>query len=794
MTNPTTPRTGTYAGLFLVCLATLMYELLLMRVFSVTTFYHFAFMAVSVAMFGMTVGAIVVYLCPGWFPADDLHRRLGRAALLLSASLVPCFLAHLVIPFAPVVSVLGVYSVALTYVLIAIPFVFSGVVVSVALTRFPDQVGKLYAADLIGAAMACIAFVFILRLTDAPTAIILVAATMGLGALCFAPPRSRTRHVAAVLTIALGVLGGFGTWRVRHEVPLIRLPYAKGETQQVPLVERWNSFSRIAVFPYWSPVPFGWGMSTAFKPDKPVKQLGLNIDAAAATALTDPEGDPTQLTFLKYDITNLAHHMRKGRVLVVGVGGGRDILSALAFEQDAVVGVEINDDILSMLTDRYADFTGHLDRNPAVRLVNDEARSYATRTDERFDILQVSLIDTWAATAAGAFTFTENSLYTLEAWSMFLDRLTPSGVLTFSRWYFGIVPAETYRLVSLATEALRLNGATDPRQHILLAASRPPEGLSGVSTILVSREPFSAADVARFRDVTTELEFDVILAPDGTADPNLAALTDPDAAAAVLAASPLDLSAPTDDRPFFFHTLRWRNVFNDSLWAQGATAFNIQAVFILGALLVVTLGLTALCIVVPLALATTRASLRGAAPLFFFFASIGVGFMLVEISQMQRLNVFLGHPIYGLTAALFSVLLSSGIGSLTTAWGRDRFSPQFRLAALLVALLIFGLLTPLVVSGLAAGSTPLRVTAAVAMLAPLGFFMGMAFPLGMELASRRAAALTPWFWGINGATSVCASVLALTIALTWGISTSFWTGFACYAIALAAFSRASAAR
>lgn len=786
-----TPRTGTYAGLFLVCLSTLLYELLLMRVFSVTTFYHFAFMAVSVAMFGMTVGAIVVYLRPGLFPAEELHRRLARTALLLSISLIPCFLAHLVIPFAPTVSVLGVYSVALTYVLIAIPFVFSGVVVSVALTRFPDQVGKLYAADLIGAALACIAFVYILRLTDAPTAVVIIAAALALAAWCFAPSATRVRRAATALAITLTLLSAFGISRVRNEAPLVRLPYAKGVPAPQPLVERWNSFSRVAVFPYFSAMPFGWGMSTTFKPGRPVKQLGLNIDAAAATALTNPEGDPTRLEFLKYDIPNLVHYLRTGTVLVVGVGGGRDLLSALAFGQPGVVGVEINDDILDLLTGRYGEFTGHLDRNPAVRLVNDEARSYAARTAEHFDIIQVSLIDTWAATAAGAFTFTENSLYTLEAWQVFLERLTPSGVLTFSRWYYGSVPAETYRLVSLASEALRAIGATDPRQHILLAASRPPKGVSGVGTIIVGRQPFSAADVARFREVTAKLEFDVILAPDGAADQNLAALTDAGAAPAVLAASPLDLSAPTDDRPFFFHTLRWSSVFNQTLWAKGATAFNIEAVFILGALLVVTLGLTALCIVVPLALSTRRETLRGSAPLFAFFAAIGVGFMLIEISQMQRLNVFLGHPTYGLTAALFSVLLSSGIGSLTTAWGRDRFSPQLRLGLLLATLVAFGLLTPILVRSLAAGSTPLRVAAAVAMLAPLGFFMGMAFPLGMELAARRAAPLTPWLWGINGATSVCASVLALTIALTWGISASFWAGFACYAVALASYVRAA---
>jgi hypothetical protein len=510
--------------------------------------------------------------------------------------------------------------------------------------------------------------------------------------------------------------------------------------------------------------------------------------------LTNPQGDLHGLDFLRYDVTNLGHHLRPhGRALVVGVGGGRDVLAGLTFGKDAVVGVEINDQILDALTHRFGDFTGHIDRDPAVRLVNDEARSYIARTDERFDLIQISLIDTWAATAAGAFTFTENALYTVEAWRTFLSRLTPTGVLSVSRWYYGDIPAETYRLVSLAAEALRQQGITDPRRHILLGALTAPLGGNGVGTILVSPSPFSDADVAHFTQVNRDMAFATLLTPSAAADPMLAALADSAALPRAVADVPFDLSPPTDDRPFFFHMLRWRSLFNPVLWAHGATAFNVQAVFLLATLLLVTAGLTALCIIGPLWLTTRRETLRGAPPFFVFFGAIGVGFMLIEISQMQRLNVFLGHPTYGLSAALFSLLLSSGLGSLTTGWAAERVSARVRLLCLLAVLIAFGGLTPLVVRGFAAAATPLRIAAAVAMLAPLGFCMGMAFPLGMELAARRTPALAPWLWGINGATSVCASVIALVIALTWGIAASFWTGFACYALACAAYARAASA-
>jgi SAM-dependent methyltransferase len=588
------------------------------------------------------------------------------------------------------------------------------------------------------------------------------------------------------------VWAGFGTWRAWQGQPLVRLAFVKEAFAGTSLYEKWNSFSRVAVFGKADTpsAPFGWGMSSTFQPSKLVPQLAMNIDGSAATVVTRFHGDPDEVDFLKYDVVNLAHHLRpQARVLAVGVGGGRDVLSALAFHQREVVGVEINDDILALLQGPFGDFAGHLERVPSVRLVNDEARSYIARTDEKFDIIQVSLIDTWAATAAGAFTFTESALYTVEAWKLFLRRLAPGGVLTFSRWYYGLVPAEMYRMVSLAAEALRQSGIEDPRAHILVGGQ--VGATNGVATILLSPQPFSDADVRRFHEVVGALQFETLLTPTEAVDDTVAGLVDPAKVADVLATSPLDLAAPTDDRPFFFHTLRWRSLIRTDLYDQGVTAFNMKAVFILGALLAVTVGLTVLCILVPLGLTSRRQDLRGAAPLFVFFAAIGVGFMLIEISQMQRLSVFLGHPTYGLTAALFSLLLASGVGSYSTGWGRGRIGGVPRLLLLLGMLALFGALTPLLVQGLSSAVTPVRIGAAVAMLAPLGFFMGMAFPLGMEVATSRSATLTPWLWGINGATSVCASVLALAVALTWGISAAFWGGFACYAVALAAYRRAA---
>jgi hypothetical protein len=788
-----------YAGLFLVTLATLMEEILLTRIFSVTMWYHYAFVAVSIAMFGMTVGALLVYLYPAVFTRERTLRQLALSALLFSLTIVVSFLTHLSIPFAADRSVVGAYSVLLTYVVIAMPFVFSGICVCLALTRFPRQVSTLYAADLAGAAAGCVLLVAVLRITDGPTAVIVVACLAAAAAVLFAAQERRGGlfRTAIATTVLFALLAAGHTVLVHRQAPLLRLVWVKQQREGRARYEKWNSFSRIRVAGDPAPrtIP-RWRLSEALPAGTQVRQLMLSIDATASTPLNAFDGDLRAVDYLKYDVTNIAHSLRHdAKVLVVGPGGGRDILSALAFHQRSVVGVEMNGDIVRTVNGRFGDFTGHLDRDPRVRFVSDEARSYIARQTDRFDIIQISLIDTWAATAAGAFVLAENSLYTTEAWQVFLSRLTPTGVLTVSRWYFRDRPGEVYRLVSLAAAALLARGVTNPREHLLVVRHMPPEpgGIDrpdGTGTILVSPSPFSPADVAAVNEAARRLQFEVVLSPDFALDSTFAALASGKDLMGFTRRYPLDITPPTDDRPFFFHMLRFRDIFNRALMAQGAATFNMRAVSVLGVLLLVVVGLTGLCVIVPLVRTADKAALRGAGPLLVFFGGIGLGFMFVEISQMQRLIVFLGHPTYGLSVVLFALLLSSGLGSYLTQRIAVGAAARY-LLLLLAGLVAFGLLTPWLVHGFQAWSTPLRILLSVAMLFPLGVLMGMPFPLGMRLAAAGSGALTPWLWGVNGAASVCASVLAAVVAMSAGITASLFVGAACYGAALLAFLVAS---
>jgi hypothetical protein len=800
---------ASFLALALATLATLMLQILITRIFSVTLWYHFAFMAVSIAMFGLTFGATLVYVRPGRFPPDRTHALMAVYALAFSIATVVCFLAHLYLPFltgtgsiAPRVGTergtLGatVLYLGLTYAIVAVPFVFSGVVVCLALTRFPAQLPRLYAADLAGSALGCLLVVLLLRAIDAPTAVFAVAACAAAAALLFARDAGGAARLERASLATLGVLlAAIAALAVsgRDGSPVLRPPFVKGERAGDVLWERWSSYAHVSVFgdPNLTVPAAGWGFSER-KRSRPQNQLGVEIDASAGTIMTRYRGDPAAVVHLAYDITNLAHHLRHDAdVLVVGVGGGRDILAALHFGQRSVTGVEINGDLLYALNQRFGDFSGHLDRDPRVSFVNDEARSWVSRHDRRIDVLQVSLIDTWAATAAGAFVLTENGLYTTDAWRGFLARLAPDGLLSFSRFYVPQQPAETQRLVALAAAALRESGASEPLRHLALVTNLPPGSprKSGVATLLASPTPLSEADLARLQEVASEQRFTILLSPTAAADPRLA----------VVAASEgrrggdarLDLSPPTDDRPFFFHTLRLASAF-DGPQIDSAHDVNARAVRVLVALLAIVIALTLLFLLLPVAW-TARSIPRGASTWLVYFAAIGFGFMCVEISQIQRLIVFLGHPIYGLTVLLFALLLASGIGSAlvpqieSVAQARAQL---WRLGVLLAVLIAFGTATPPVIETVRGQATAVRIAVAVALIGPLGLFLGMAFPLGMGAASLGHAPITPWLWGVNGATSVCASVAALAIALSYGISGALWTGAACYAIAIAALARA----
>ena len=793
-----------YAGVFLVSAATLMLQVIETRILSVVSWYHLAFFVISVAMFGLTTGSVWVYLRGERFTAATLSWDLGYYSVALAVATAVSGGAQLTLSPILVPTFVGFLVWAELALCIAVPFFFSGVVVSLALTRSSFPVGRVYGVDLAGAAAGCLGVLAVLNTTDAPSAVLWSAAVMGLAAVAFrasnvgGAPEHRPR-VAALLRWRWGIVIALVAAALVNGLSErgLRPVFVKGMDQSAwpKLLEAWNSFSRVAVYAQDSREPKMWGPSPRFEPARwPIEQRTLNIDGDAATTSYRIGGDVAKAGFLRYDVTSLAYFLPDlRRAAIIGVGGGRDVLSARVFGVADIVGVEINPVLVRLLakTPGFADYTD-LRRLGGVSLYVDEARSWFARSRDRFDVIQMSLVDTWAATGAGAFTLTENGLYTREAWRIFLDRLAERGVFTVSRWYAGGGFDETARMIGLGMAAVLESGAAEPHRHIFVATS------GAIATLVLGRAPLSSSQLSALRAASAQMQYAVVVDPDTEPpSPVLARLLASRSADDLHRATrglPLDVSVPTDDRPFFFNQLPLRDLprllWHPELARRHGITYkgNILATVTLGMLLCVAALLVIATILIPLRPALRHVGARLAISGTAYFALIGIGFMCVEIGLLQRMSVFLGHPIYALSIVLFAMILATGVGSLLS----DRVRLESRGAFVTWALVTAGYLFTLPVTAGAVAHTfdssalLIRASLVLALITPAGILMGWGFPSGLRLIAAVDARPTPWFWGINGAAGVFASILAVAVSLALGISATLVIGAACYVLLIPA--------
>ena len=486
-----------YLAIFVLASATLSYQILITRFFSVMLYYHFAFAAISLAMLGLTRGAMEVYGKPARYAAERVGVEFARHASWFALSSVGAMVGLLCLPTlvsaAAVPVVLAVAIIAFIW-----PFTEGGVCITLLLTRLPYSGGWLYAADLLGAAVGCLGVIFLLLVIDPVSATLWIAAlAAGVGWIVIRNSdevRSLRLSGAVALTMAAAatVHTGLDLTGKSH----LGVFWAKGEEQAGTLFERWNTYSRVRVREWAGKKPVGWGY--ARQSEVRVDQHYIDIDADAGTVITRFDGDIGKLSYLKDDVINAAYLVQPvADVAVVGVGGGRDILSGLVFGAKQIRGIEINPAIFEVLTEKFADFAGHLERQPGVSLVNAEARSYINHSSERYDLVQISLIDTWAATAAGGLTLTENRLYTVEAWDDFYRALKPGGLLSVSRWYDGDKHrGEFYRLVAIAASALQRKGvpAAELRHHVVAL------NVGNIVTVITRPDAFSDAQWQEARE------------------------------------------------------------------------------------------------------------------------------------------------------------------------------------------------------------------------------------------------------------------------------------------------------
>ena len=772
-----------YLGLFVIAFATLSLEITLVRLLSVTTWYHLSFFAISLGMLGMTAGARRVYLQRRSFEGEAFYGSVTKACLRYAMSVPVCLALLCVLPVDMCGTTLRYPALLATTLICAVPFYYSGVVVSAVLTKRDLPMGRLYASDLFGASLGCLFVLFGLDVMDAPSLILLCAALGALGAwlFCLATER-RPLRLASVLLMLLLTSGGI----LNSYFHCIRPVVVKGRGIELGnhyAFDRWNSFSRVAVYPERLAPPQCWAASP-LAPMTPVPQRLLNIDGEAATTMRSFQS-PQQIEHLRYDLPNLAYWLgRKGNACIIGVGGGRDVQSALLFKLQHVTGIELNPIFIDLLKKDFRDFAHVADR-PDVTLVADEARSYLSTHPERYSMIQMSLIDTWAATGAGAFSLSENCLYTVESWGIFFDRLKDDGLFTVCRWN-DPATLETARLLSLAVATLQNRGVKDPSRQLAVATN------GELATLVVSRQPLTREDVQKLTDTCKKLSFRLLLAPGQLPKEELyrkivLARTAPQLAAAVQTAN-MNLSPTTDESPYFFNMLRLGNIASTYRKASfGVLHGNLAATLTLVSLMATLLVVALATVIVPLFLRPSLGLGRGLpfrviGPGMLYFSLIGAGFMLTEIALIQRLTVVLSHPIYALGILLFALIASTGVGSYLS----DRLpltrKPWLFVYPIMAAVSILGLrfLLSAVCPHLIVSPLATRIAACIAMIFPLGVVLGLCFPTGMRLAKELSAADTPWYWALNGVFGVLCSALAVFISIYLGVSINFYLAAGCY--------------
>jgi hypothetical protein len=760
-------------------MATLILELALTRIFSVVFYYHFAFLAISVALFGLGAGGVFSYVVaarPG-----NIFQKLGSLALAASVSVL------LVLWFILSREDNGVWTLAGVYFATAVPFFLAGTIVSIAISEAIERVHRAYFFDLAGAAVGCLLLILFLDVAGGPGAVIAAAAVYAIAAaLWYNQARQDGLRIVAVLAallmVTLLVVNGKTRWFDVH--------WAKGERIPEERFSAWNSFSRVGVIqnrnpdgsPYWL----------------------IRIDADAATGIATYDwahgvSESDRAGLLRQG-QGLPYALRPGaKSLIIGPGGGYDVSRALASGSKDVTAVEINPLIANkimqdvMVKENYGIYL-----LPEVHLNVEDGRSFVRSSTERYQVLQATLVDTWASTAAGAFALSENNLYTSDAFYDYLTHLTDDGLLVFTRWGFD-PPRESLRLVSLAMDALARLGEPNAASHVIAVRDDATKinGWGAQDTVLISRKPFSAADIANARRLTAESHMDVVYVPGDPPGASAGASRNNAFGQLLASANPADfwnsyqydVSPVGDDRPFFFYTVQPRDLWNFVRNANTQSAdYKInRAVPLLFGLMGLSIVVTGLILVLPrLVLGTRLPRQKNVMTFLWYFLCLGAGYILIQVALIQKFVLLLGHPTYALTVIVFSMLVASGAGSYLS--GRVVAGDDVRLmwiltgVALLVGVLAF-VSTPLVTAA-AGWPLPAKLILTTLAVAPAALLMGMPFPSGLRRLEKRHAPSVRWAWSLNAAASVLGSASAIFLAIYIGLRSTLLVGAALYLCAM----------
>jgi predicted membrane-bound spermidine synthase len=810
------------AGTALASFGSLLLEVALTRLFSVVLYYNFAFLAISLAMLGLGAGGVFSYLRRDRLAQWNLRKLASVICALNSAAVLFALWTALYTPVLLEFDFSNMLRLSAIYFSAGIPFFLTGILFSLVFARESKHVPFLYSADLIGGSLACLAVVPFLNKLGAPNAVLCAALATALAAVIWADTKVHLTVSIAMVALLMSLLAA------NHSQTRIDVVFEKGTKDRFLFGEfaRWNAISRVEVREGW---------------DDHDKWTDIDADASTLIASADP-ADPKSISYVEKwapSSTMLDVLRPTGKYAIIGPGGGIDVLGAVVSGSKSVTGIEINPLIANTIVrERYADYTHHLYQLPQVHIHVSEGRSWIRSSREKFDVVQMTLVDTWASTSAGAFALSENNLYTVESFREYFDHLEPDGLLAITRWEFQ-QPREALRVVSEAIEMLRSSGVQDVRGHFIIISNGRLDEAGRRVTVLTKKSPFTMEEertvlkkvqsIPNLYPVYTPIIYgrpdknsNCAASPSPASQENcieqvlaelaetrtLSARTtepfqqlinlpwhkivdgvDVSPRAQFIRNYPFDITSATDNAPYFFFTLSTSSVLRALFTRNQQTGIdwkNNLGLVVLLAMLVISVVAVAGFLVLPLAL--HKAARKPPVTPLLYFVAVGLGFIVIEIALIQRFVLFLGHPTYAMTVVVFLMLLSGGVGSFASKyWLNGTRRVRAVLAAIIGMVTLYSFLLQYVLAALIGMHFPEKLLLSAMLLVPLGFLMGMPFPAGLrEIAGHDGASSTEsaathdstieWAWAMNAASSVLGSVLAIVLALHFGLNATL--GFA----------------
>jgi len=767
-----------FVGIFLASMSGIILEISLTRIFSAAIWYHFAFVAISVALIGLGASGLLVH-----YRLEKLKENWANDITIAS-----CAGITFILPLS--LFVMHVLASDITYLslfilLFSIPFFFVGVVISAAFSAFGRIAGKIYASDLIGASLGALSVVILLSILGGEGTFLLVGVISAVCAVIFSvASKSKKKILLSLVVIVfasmlLAVNETSQTFSIQTDSRAQKdLPIFLRENPGTRIVyTQWNSFSRIDVVE---------GPTDICDPQKTDAIFGqpqcageglvakIFIDGGAGTNIITWDGSPTSRQELSSWMQYLPFTMMDNpKTLIIGSGGGRDVIAAIVSGNKDITSVELNPIIFETVK-RYGEKDGNVYTHPYVDANIDEGRSFVSRSVDKYDIIYIPFVDTWASVSSGGLGVSENFLYTIEGFQEYYDHLTERGKIVTIRWLI-----DTPRFVSTFVTLLENNGISqnDAYKHIIIVGSESIEMDPSVTMSVFSKEPFTAKEIEFFVEAFSKNGYKPILIPGQVmVEPYSKLLKDEITLDEFYALFPTKAHPVTDDSPYF---LSFEKPFPKILEHLLYLSIGIAGIFLIGPY--IWLKKSSNTSVKNYSNLTTKS-------IVLYFAALGFGFILIELALLQKLILFLGNPTMTFALLLFTILLSSGIGSLISvkAVKMNTRNLIFIISGIAgIGLVYIGFLTPLI-HILISESFAVKAATSIGLLFPIGVLMGIPMPTGMRLVKSHVPTFVPWVWAINGGFSVLGAICTVILSIVYGGLYVMLIGILAYLVALAA--------